>query len=129
MDNNDQAKGVGSEYHRTKSLCIAAGTGECCHSLVPSGPAHTPPPRKPCGGVTGHALFDYTYKEEGMKVRVDEDLCVGCGTCVEICPEIFELEDDIAKIKIGNNDLPAQYEGTCKEAADACPVEAIITEP
>ncbi|MBA3071524.1 MAG: 4Fe-4S dicluster domain-containing protein [Nitrospirae bacterium] len=24
-----------------------------------------------------------------MNVRVDEDKCIGCGTCQEICPPLF----------------------------------------
>ncbi|UCD71672.1 MAG: ferredoxin [Syntrophobacterales bacterium] len=31
-----------------------------------------------------------------MKVRVDENLCVGDKTCGEICPEIFEMQGDVA---------------------------------
>ena len=34
------------------------------------------------------------------KVSVD-DTCIACGTCVEICPEVFELEGDIASVKNG----------------------------
>ncbi|MGD0230829.1 MAG: ferredoxin [Syntrophorhabdales bacterium] len=61
-----------------------------------------------------------------MKVRVDEDACIGDETCVSICPEIFEMEEDIAKIKMA--DVPAELQESCREAADACPVEAIIIE-
>ncbi len=31
-----------------------------------------------------------------MRVRVDKDLCVGDETCVEICPEIFEMEGGLS---------------------------------
>jgi len=27
-----------------------------------------------------------------MKVRVDEEVCVGDETCTEVCPEIFEMQ-------------------------------------
>lgn len=36
-----------------------------------------------------------------MKVRIDDDLCIGCETCIDICPEIFEMSDDIAMTKNG----------------------------
>ena len=36
------------------------------------------------------------------KVSVD-DACIACGTCVEICPDVFELEGDIASVKNGAN--------------------------
>ena len=28
-----------------------------------------------------------------MKPVVDYDECTGCATCVELCPEVFELRD------------------------------------
>ncbi len=34
-----------------------------------------------------------------MKAKVDAELCTGCGPCVDICPEVFELGDDIAEVK------------------------------
>ena len=34
------------------------------------------------------------------KVTIDEAACVGCGLCVNVCPDVFELTDDgIAKVK------------------------------
>ncbi len=34
-----------------------------------------------------------------MKIIVDEELCVGCGICVEMCPEdVLELKDDICVV-------------------------------
>ncbi len=61
-----------------------------------------------------------------MKVRVDQDVCVGDETCVSICPEVFEMDGEVAKTKM--EDVPESIQGTCREAADACPVEAIIIE-
>ena len=61
-----------------------------------------------------------------MEVRVDADLCVGCGLCVNTCSDIFEMQDDKAVTKIEN--VPAESEDCCKQAKDECPVEAIIIE-
>jgi ferredoxin len=61
-----------------------------------------------------------------MKVKVDEKTCVGCGECVDMCPEVFEMDDDVAVTKI--EDVPADLHDSCREAAEACPVEAIIVE-
>jgi ferredoxin len=33
-----------------------------------------------------------------MRAIVDEEACAGCGRCVEICPDIFELKGEIAII-------------------------------
>jgi ferredoxin len=64
-----------------------------------------------------------------MKVRIDKDLCTGCGSCEEVCPEVFEVAGDIALNRLGEpTDIPQEYVNACMEAADACPVEAIIVE-
>jgi ferredoxin len=28
------------------------------------------------------------------KVHVDQDECIGCGTCEGICPEVFQLNEE-----------------------------------
>jgi len=61
-----------------------------------------------------------------MKVRVDEEACVGDETCVEICPEIFEMHGDVAVTKM--EEVPEELEAACREAAESCPVEAILIE-
>ncbi len=58
------------------------------------------------------------------KVSVD-DTCVACGACVEICPEVFVLEGELATI-IKDADLTLDTK--IIEAAEACPVEAIHYE-
>lgn len=62
-----------------------------------------------------------------MKVRVDPDLCAGCGVCEDICPAVFIVQDAIAKVRI--NPIPPDQETACREAAKGCPVDAIILEP
>ena len=62
-----------------------------------------------------------------MRVRVDQELCTGCGLCVEICPEVFEMNDDgLAEAK--EKDVPEDLASDAREAAEDCPVEAIIIE-
>ena len=62
-----------------------------------------------------------------MKATVNEDTCVGCGLCVDTCPEVFEMDGGVAKVIA--DPVPAGAEDTCKEAAEACPVDAIeVTE-
>jgi len=64
-----------------------------------------------------------------MRVIVDADACIGCGRCVEICPEVFALEGEIAVNKLGEGeDIPPQYEQACVETASECPMEAITNE-
>jgi len=35
-----------------------------------------------------------------MKAIVDADLCTGCELCVDTCPDVFEMDDDIAVVKV-----------------------------
>ena len=63
-----------------------------------------------------------------MHARVDIDLCTGCGLCTEICPDVFELDGDFASVIFGQSEVPEEFEEKCREAAESCPVEAIIVE-
>jgi ferredoxin len=61
-------------------------------------------------------LRDFLIK---MKVTVDKEKCIGCGSCVAICPSVFKLKNGKSTVK--------KPEGApcAKEAKDACPVDAI----
>ncbi|HHY19653.1 MAG TPA: ferredoxin [Firmicutes bacterium] len=60
-----------------------------------------------------------------MKVSIDPDLCIACGLCEEICPEVFELGDRETAEVIGK---PEGHEEAVEEAADSCPTDAIEIE-
>lgn len=60
-----------------------------------------------------------------MKVRI-EDNCTACGLCVDTCPDVFEMGPDMARVIV--EEVPAEFEEAAQQAADECPVEAIITE-
>ena len=57
-----------------------------------------------------------------MKAVIDEELCIGCGNCEELCPEVFELGDDEIARVIGDC---GEYKDCCEEAMVSCPGEAI----
>jgi len=61
-----------------------------------------------------------------MRVKVDEETCIGCGLCADTCPEVFEMNDDTARVKV--DEVPEDEAETCREAAENCPVEAIQIE-
>ncbi|MFZ5639322.1 MAG: ferredoxin [Bacillota bacterium] len=62
-----------------------------------------------------------------MHVKVIEDLCVSCGQCISIAPEVFEWGDnEIAVAKVP--DVPKEQEVLAHEAVEGCPTAAIKEE-
>lgn len=61
-----------------------------------------------------------------MRVEVDQDTCIGCGLCPEICPEVFMMIDEKAIAYV--DPVPVEVEASCENAADECPVVAISIE-
>lgn len=62
-----------------------------------------------------------------MKVRVDPDSCIGCGTCEDLCPEVFRVgEDGCARVVA---DDPSPWADRVTQAAKNCPQDAISVEP
>jgi ferredoxin len=59
-----------------------------------------------------------------MKPVVDHDLCIGCGLCEDLCPDVFQLRDDGLSHVINENPGEDLYDCT-RDAADGCPVDAI----
>jgi len=62
-----------------------------------------------------------------MKITVNKDLCIGCGSCVSLCPDVFELNAETKSVVKKDADLE-KNSGCIKDAIDACPVQAITNE-
>ncbi len=56
------------------------------------------------------------------KPVVDQETCIGCGSCVEICPAVFELREDEKAWVYGPDKCNTC---NCQEAIDICPTQAI----
>lgn len=61
-----------------------------------------------------------------MRAIVDQDTCIGCGLCVQICPEVFRMEDDKAIAYAAT--VPETVMEKVEDAANQCPVAAITVE-
>ncbi|AEG59818.1 ferredoxin [Desulforamulus ruminis] len=59
-----------------------------------------------------------------MKAVVDQDLCISCGACIDVCPEVFDWNDD-DKAHTITDEISDGQEEQAKEAAEGCPTEAI----
>lgn len=60
-----------------------------------------------------------------MKVRVDRDICTGIGNCVVVAPGVFRLDEAKRAVVI---DPAGADRDKLVEAAESCPMEAIIVE-
>ena len=76
------------------------------------------PPRGTAGYSSG--------KGTAVTLRIARDRCAGCGTCAEICPEIFLMDVDLASVKTAV--VAEDLQNACRQAAESCPLEAIIIE-
>lgn len=58
-----------------------------------------------------------------LKVKVDQDKCIGCGLCISLAPKSFKLIDDGKSEAINP---PGDDEATIKSTVESCPVQGII---
>ena len=59
----------------------------------------------------------------GYKVTVDEEKCIGCGECVDVCPvEVYEMQD--------GKSVPVNADEClgCESCVEVCDQDAITVE-
>ena len=60
-----------------------------------------------------------------MNAKVTDE-CISCERCVDICPDVFEMGDEYAQVQM--DPIPEEQEESVRQAAEECPVGAIILE-
>ena len=59
-----------------------------------------------------------------MKVKVNQEKCIGCGACPSLVPDVFDFNDD-GLAHVITDTVPKDLEDDVKDALNNCPVEAI----
>ena len=69
-----------------------------------------------------------------MKIKLEHEKCIGCGSCQALCPKYFELESDGKSHIKGAAENGIVYElevekiECAESAAEACPAQCIHIE-
>jgi ferredoxin len=59
-----------------------------------------------------------------LTLRIDRDLCVGFGDCIDVAPDVFELDaEGVAVVKEGASEQVEH--DRLLEACRSCPVDAL----
>jgi ferredoxin len=61
-----------------------------------------------------------------LQVHVDTHLCEGHGLCLQLAPEVFDLDDD--EIASCAEHPEPQYFDVVRAAAAACPRQAVVLQ-
>jgi len=63
-----------------------------------------------------------------MRAFVDQEGCISCGLCIDVCPEVFSYnENDVSQAIEG--EIPKDCLDKAEESRDGCPVSVIdLTE-
>ena len=67
------------------------------------------------------ARFHFDY------LKVNKEKCIGCGSCISICEEVFDFDDDNLA-KVIENPVKEEHESSATDAMENCPTAAIEEE-
>jgi ferredoxin len=63
-----------------------------------------------------------------MKVTVDQNICASSGNCVMNAPEVFDQRDEDGVVILLTESPSAEQAEGARQAAAACPAQAIYIE-
>lgn len=59
-----------------------------------------------------------------MRVKVNQEACIGCGACQALVPDVFEIDDNgLAKAK--EEEINEELVEEVVDALEGCPTSAI----
>lgn len=60
-----------------------------------------------------------------MKVKVNEEACIGCGACTSVAEDLFAIADSgLSQAKV--DVVPEDKEQEARDAMETCPTGAIV---
>jgi ferredoxin len=62
-----------------------------------------------------------------VKVVVDYDVCASTGSCMQVCPEVFEVRSD-GFLYVLQEEPPEELRDRVLQAEELCPTGAITVE-
>jgi ferredoxin len=62
-----------------------------------------------------------------VRVTVDYDVCASTGSCMQVCPEVFEVRSD-GFLYVLQEEPPEELRDKVIQAEDLCPTGAITVE-
>jgi ferredoxin len=68
-----------------------------------------------------------------MKIKLEREKCIGCGSCQALCSKHFEIDNDGKSHIVGVDkkemeELEVEKVECAQAAADACPAQCIYIE-
>lgn len=64
------------------------------------------------------------YLKDVVTLKLNEEKCVGCGMCIDVCPHAVFTMNGAKKVRIQNRDACIE----CGACSMNCPAEAISVE-
>lgn len=77
---------------------------------------------RPCVAGSGAGRFRKEVLMAELKVT---DECIGCESCVELCRDVFVMDETIGRATVKD---PSSTAECVDQAMEVCPVSAIVRE-
>ncbi len=96
---------------------LIGGVGAVCLLLAPTVRA--------LSALAHEREQEHVHGQGKLRAVVNLKKCNGCETCVDVCPEVFGIEEGDEKAFVKEDPLPPELEGCAIEAAEECMAGAI----